>query len=81
MMEIPSGRFCWHWCDDEMQLPLPAEERWKCPFLQEGEGGYDHCWNPISELCGVEIRGVKNEQCLAAYPYGGTVEIKPKETH
>jgi len=78
-MEIPSGRFCWRWCDDEMQLPLPEVERWKCPFLQEDISGWDYCRNPIPELYGSEVRGERDEQCLAAYPYGAAVSIVARE--
>lgn len=79
MMEIPAGKWCWKWCDDD-EKRLPEGEKWKCPFLDEDISGWDSCWNPSPELFGLEVSGGERmEECLSAYPNGATIVITPKE--
>lgn len=71
MMEIPAGCACLH-----------------CAFwhVQESDFGEidksDMCVNQtFVDEYGKETSRLRTSACLAAYPNGATIEIKPKEAH
>ena len=72
MMEIPAGK----WCNEESQCAFFCDA---CLFSE------DQAEEPVLVRVNDEEGYVdafeRSPACLAAYPNGATIEIKPKEVH